>query len=412
MVEAFRKLTTAADTSFTEGKRNRAAGDRVSIKVDVNGKEGELRTVPAGGSETEWVSAEGMGPPQVFFLPSRRVFNPYFGKGNWNRANFVRNTGDFQFRGQAIDSFSHRLFNALERKDEFAPLFERIYGRNLDWTIDQNDQGQYYVKVAKGPDVFHNSDGLGEGIVSLLFIIDALFEGTDDEILVIDEPELSLHPQLQRRLLGELGAVAADRQILIATHSPEMVSVPAIANGMEVSRIVDGPGGSVIHRLDSDCRSTFTSLESDLFNPHGVGYESRACLFAEDKVVITEGQEDVVFLGKMARDLGYTGTIPFWGFGAGGAGKVGKIATILRSLGFSAIGAVFDGDKPEEVQAFKESFADYRCWVLPADDIRDKTNEDGEVIKQGIFGVDKQIKSIHMDDCRALLKDITELVDV
>ena len=201
IVEAFRKLATRATTSFTEGKRNKSADDKVEIKVIFSsGESTSLRTVEAGGSETEWKSSgENLTYPKVYFLPSRRVFNPYFSKGEINRESYIQNTADFNFRGQAIDLFPRRLFfNALTKKEEFNKLFWRVLGYEINWTIDQNDSGQYYIKVSKPKDVFHSSDGLGEGIVSLMFMIDALFESTEDEVIVFDEPELSLHPQLQR----------------------------------------------------------------------------------------------------------------------------------------------------------------------------------------------------------------------
>ena len=50
----------------------------------------------------------------------------------------------------------------------------------------------------------HNSDGLGEGTVSLLYIADALYDSSSEDVIVIDEPELSLHPEHQRRLRGVL----------------------------------------------------------------------------------------------------------------------------------------------------------------------------------------------------------------
>ncbi|WP_437728041.1 AAA family ATPase [Sorangium sp. So ce861] len=49
-------------------------------------------------------------------------------------------------------------------------------------------------------------------------------------VLIIDEPEISMHPTLQRQLLSQLRRVARllDMQVFLATHSPEIVrSVPS-----------------------------------------------------------------------------------------------------------------------------------------------------------------------------------------
>ena len=63
-------------------------------------------------------------------------------------------------------------------------------------------------------------------------------------------------------------------------------------------------------------------MDGDLFNPHAFGYDSKSCFFAEDNIIITEGQEDVVFLRKLENDLDLNFNIPFWGYGAGGSGKI------------------------------------------------------------------------------------------
>jgi len=99
VVECFRKLSRRDNASFTEGKRNKTAGDRISIKLKFNGTEGELKTVAAGGSETEWSSLSKQQFPKIYFLPSRRVFNPYFGRGNWGREAYTQNMVDLNFRG-------------------------------------------------------------------------------------------------------------------------------------------------------------------------------------------------------------------------------------------------------------------------------------------------------------------------
>lgn len=141
IVEAFRKLATSTSTSFTEGKRNKSAGNKVEIKISfTSGETASLKTVRAGGSETEWTfSGANQTHPKIYFLPSRRVFNPYFGKAVLDRESYIQSTGDFNFRGQAMDSFSYRLFNALDKREEFNKLFWQVLGYDLDWTIDQND---------------------------------------------------------------------------------------------------------------------------------------------------------------------------------------------------------------------------------------------------------------------------------
>src|SRR5262249_56706743 len=51
IVEAFAALSHTDGLSFTEGQRNRAAGDTVSLRVSGTHGTYELRTVAAGGRE-------------------------------------------------------------------------------------------------------------------------------------------------------------------------------------------------------------------------------------------------------------------------------------------------------------------------------------------------------------------------
>ncbi len=73
-------------------------------------------------------------------------------------------------------------------------------------------------------------DGINLGLVSdgtlrLLKILLALVAEPDSKgPLLIDEPELGIHPGLLTRLLAEFDAYGAGRQLVIATHSPQVVS--------------------------------------------------------------------------------------------------------------------------------------------------------------------------------------------
>ena len=129
LVECFSKIA-ANDTSFTEGKRNKLAGDKVSINIKYNNQEGLLNTVNEGGSETIWNS--NIEKPHIYYLPSRRVFNPYFGKSLWDRNTFITYPENIQFRGNPLNNFSYRLFDASKHSKEFNNLFWKILGKELD----------------------------------------------------------------------------------------------------------------------------------------------------------------------------------------------------------------------------------------------------------------------------------------
>ena len=85
-------------------------------------------------------------------------------------------------------------------------------------THDEYDFIEYFSKNNS-----YKSSYSGEGIASILRIIANVIL-SEDRPIVIDEPELSLHPLAKRRLSEWLGEVSAERQIIIATHDPYFVS--------------------------------------------------------------------------------------------------------------------------------------------------------------------------------------------
>lgn len=87
-----------------------------------------------------------------------------------------------------------------------------------------------FVRLGKG-NSYYSSGREASGLLHLVGILSALY---DDEVgvLLIDEPEVSLHPQLQAFLLKEISRIAGipnennyQKIIIMATHSTEMIKI-------------------------------------------------------------------------------------------------------------------------------------------------------------------------------------------
>ncbi|MGF6356238.1 putative ATPase [Paenibacillus sp. 4624] len=71
------------------------------------------------------------------------------------------------------------------------------------------------------PNGFHSIDKLSSGERHLLsFLTLFIIDGSDRNVLMIDEPEISLNLKWQSKLLNLLTRCVPDAQIIVATHSP------------------------------------------------------------------------------------------------------------------------------------------------------------------------------------------------
>ena len=64
---------------------------------------------------------------------------------------------------------------------------------------------------------------LSDGTLRVYEILVALVD-PESTVLLVEEPEASVHPGLLQRVLAEFDAYAEDKQVILATHSPQVVS--------------------------------------------------------------------------------------------------------------------------------------------------------------------------------------------
>lgn len=402
-VEALRAVAQQQPPSFTQGRRNQVAGDRVEIRIvgDEN-RVTTLQTIRPGSSETELVrEGKEIDLRKLLVLPARRVFSPYFGRAVSTRADYMANVGFPAIRTSSMDQFTYRLFTIEKNRASFDALLKRVVDPVPDWSIDQMDNGQYFLKVRKA-DATHSSEGLGEGLVSLLYIIDALYDSSEGDTIAIDEPELSLHPALQRRLSRLLIEYSATRQIIISTHSPYFVPLEALPAGATVARIHTVDEQSRISQLSTATAKTIFGLLANANNPHIFGLLAQEIFFIDDKVLLVEGQEDVVFFKRVEAHIqSLDGT--FFGWGVGGASNMESIATVLHELGFKKLVGILDANKAALVQTLSIRFPDYHFCAIPANDVRTKSAATAKPAVKGLLEDDnKSVRPEHVAQVKKL----------
>ena len=409
ILECLRSRNGYQNVSFTVGTRN-AHLDYVKIEFTINGKKETVSSIIKGSSETNRVNIDDKF--EIFVLPSRRAFDPYFGKSTRERSEYLRAYGLPPQRTSTLPEFSSRLFKINQNPKEFNSILGKVLSFEPSWTIDQSDQGQYFLKFFQGP-YSHSSDGMGEGIVSIFAIVDAIYDSKAGEVIVIDEPELSLHPSLQKRLANLFLEYTKDRQIVISTHSPYFVLLEAIANGSHITRVINSSAsGTGIFELSDRSKEGIRKLvQGNLNNPHVLGLDAREIFFQEDKLFLTEGQEDVVFYPSVASQLGLSLPGSFFGWGVGGATNMSTVAGILFDLGFRRVVGILDANKATDIPKLASDFPGYQFLSIPADDVRTKPGRKASESVEGLLDENLKIREKHKAGLLELFKSLNKYMD-
>lgn len=385
IIEALNVIKSADPPSISEGKRNQQSGGKVEISIkDLQGNERRIATVGGQGCVMEFQKKDiDDTKARIFVVQARRDYPFFFGGSPQDRGPYAANQR-FENRSSQIP-FPSRLVKLASHKEEFNKILSRVMGEDFDWYIEKNDEGRNFLKV-KGGSGFHGSEGLGHGIISLFVLLDAFYDSKEADIIAIDEPELSLHPQYIKKLKGLLEEYAKDRQIIIATHSVYLIDWEMISKGAYVTRVVSTSQGTRVHSISDEARKFVRSIIANKRNPHILGLDASDVFFIEkDGILITEGQDDVVYLDKVLDNLSIVRNYSLFGWGAGGADNIKMICRILADLGFEKVAAIVDRDRSGEEKKLRQDFPNFKFFILPADDIRTKKAVGPKNEKKGLL---------------------------
>jgi predicted ATPase len=213
------------------------------------------------------------------------------------QSTYFRSTsrGWSSFMGLATQYFAvkHRQYESngdvrgFQEDTEVAQVTRQLEAIGYRWALLPINPARntYEIKLYRGPTEFsvaHASSGEKE-LINFIFGIFAL--NVRGGGIVVDEPELHLHPQWQAVLLELFRDLhlQMDNQFLIATHSPAFVRPDTISN---VTRVYLCNGSS--RTIAIDCSAALK--EKDLL--HIVRSHNNEKLFFADRVVLVEGPTD------------------------------------------------------------------------------------------------------------------------
>lgn len=187
-----------------------------------------------------------------------------------------------------------RAFDFMKNEKEFKN-FNELLRTYLEITLEITKEPEtlkynFNFKDKNEKDVILGNLSAGEkGIIHFIFSI----YGYDLEsgLMVIDEPEIHLHPQIQEKYLDIIWNTIKELklQFIIATHSPIFVNAKTIEH---VYRFYKNPSNftqiKTCSTISSDMKSRIQMLT----------YTNSAVVFFSDHVILTEGYRDYIYFKK------------------------------------------------------------------------------------------------------------------
>ncbi|MEW6027591.1 MAG: AAA family ATPase, partial [Planctomycetota bacterium] len=138
-------------------------------------------------------------------------------------------------------------------------------------------------------------DNSGYGYYQILNLIYNIVNSKAN-IIIIDEPEISLHPQAQMRLFEAIKTIAKseNKQFFIATHSPYFIDLENIRN---VYRAEKNTAGTHVYQItDRNLKDNIERQQDRIFH-----FRSRE-LFFTDSVIFVEGYDDMEYYLRFIGD--------------------------------------------------------------------------------------------------------------
>ena len=384
------------------------------VKIEIEDSNQNIRTLESTDNNGAFVQKKynnkridfWLNNMNTLILSSKRSFSSTFSSNNYqSRESYKGNVGDSDYRNvnSINNNFGGRLLTIYKgNKSKFNKCLEKVVSPVPNWTIEAFDSNNLYLEFSFDK-IKHSSAGAGDGYINIFNIVDSLYDSTENNVILIDEPEISLHPDLQRKLFNLLVEYSKNKQIIVSTHSPYFVDWSLFSNKTKIIRLKKDMDSIKLFELGENTKKDISKILNDYQKPHILSLNANEIFFLNDNVILTEGQDDVLCYKELFKKANYSHTASFFGWGAGGAQKMRYILNILKDLGYNNVFTILDNDQKGEIPNLQKEYPNYYFFSIAANDVRNKKRD------KKIDDVIKYIEKIELDD--KVKNDILETVN-
>lgn len=175
----------------------------------------------------------------------------------------------------------------------------------------------------------------GSGETAIVILVHKIFNAEDESLILLDEPETSLHSGAQKRLIEFLleQSIKKKHQIIISTHSPFMIDkMPD--NAIKVFSTLVSSEKFIINN-DRNYKEAFHELE--------ISSDLKKTILVEDKTAKIILDKILENLGDATKEIFEIKDLP------GGADDINQRLTTLMEVAENAY-VFFDGDQKKETR--------------------------------------------------------------
>lgn len=294
------------------------------------------------GKHVRFLSAGRMGLLEQFRsdFDGNRSGKPSYDQASYGRKENARLRHRMETLNGDFQTLAARADILIKIQERLRKLFKRDV--LIDWDGGDLKVSFSRLDIEAEP---YSSGREASGLMHLVGILAALY---DDEVgaLLVDEPEVSLHPQLQAFLLKELLGVAGDptaggnkKIVIIATHSTEMLQIHNPEDLLSLVFCYDLMTDPV--QIPADAGELKNKKVQSLVAR--LGQEHKLSLFSR-RPLLVEGPSDVIICSALAGQLDMhleaagSQLLPVIG-----KGQMPVVAKLLRLLGKDPV-ALADAD--------------------------------------------------------------------